>query len=139
VNHAPKNDRKDDGIDSLKGKQGLARLVSATINSLQGFRQAWQHEAAFREECLLLALFFPLAFWLGQTPGTIALLLVSGLVILIVELLNTAVEAVVDRIGLERHELSGRAKDVASAAVFLSLVQFLLVWGLVAWQRFAMA
>lgn len=122
---------------ALKGKQGLARIVAAAANSMKGFRAAWLNEAAFRQECFLLCLFFPAAFWLGENGLQIAVLLMSCLIVLIVELLNTAVEVVVDRVSMERHELSGRAKDVASAAVFMSLAQVLLVWGLIAWQRFA--
>ncbi len=122
---------------SLKGKQGLVRIIAAAGNSMKGFRDTWQHEAAFREECYLLCIFLPAAFWLGQTAAQIALLLMSCFIVLIVELLNTAVEVVVDRIGMEYHELSGRAKDIGSAAVFLGLTQVLVVWGLVAWQRFA--
>jgi diacylglycerol kinase (ATP) len=122
---------------SLKGKQGMARIMAATGNSIKGFRAAWLNEAAFRQECLLLCLFFPAAFWLGENGLQIAILLMSCFIVLVVELLNTAVEVAIDRIGMERHELSGRAKDVASAAVFVSLAQVLVVWILVAWQRFA--
>lgn len=130
-------DHDSNSAASLKGKQGIERIIAAAGNSLKGFKQAWQHEAAFREECFLLCLFVPAAFWLGSDGLQIAVLLMSCLIVLIVELLNTAVEVAIDRVGMERHELSGRAKDVASAAVFLSLAQVLVVWGLVAWQRFA--
>ena len=128
---------QENGVASLKGKQGVARIIAASGNSMKGFSAAWLNEAAFREECYLLCVFFPAAFWLGQTAAQIALLLMSCFIVLIVELLNTAVEVVVDRVSMERHELSGRAKDVASAAVFLSLAQVLVVWGLITWQRFA--
>src|SRR5688572_20314734 len=128
---------RSDSADSLKGKQGLERILAATGYSRNGLQQAWRHEAAFRQECWLSCLFFPAAFWLGKDAVQIAILLMSCFVVLIVELLNSAVESVVDRVGMERHELSGRAKDMGSAAVFLSLVQVLVVWGLVAWQRFA--
>ena len=124
-------------IESLKGKQGLVRVLAATRYSWNGLKQAWQHEAAFREECGLLCVFFPAALWLGQSGTQIAVLLMSCFMVLIVELLNSAVETVVDRIGKEYHELSGRAKDIGSAAVFLSLMQVLVVWSLIAWQRFA--
>jgi len=124
-------------VDSLKGKQGLPRVIAAAKNSVKGLKFTWQAEAAFREECLLLLLFVPGAFLLGETGVQIALLLMSCIFVLIVELLNTGIELVVDRIGLEFHELSGKAKDVASAAVFISLLQVPLVWGLIAWQRFA--
>jgi diacylglycerol kinase (ATP) len=129
------SDDNHSAID-LKGKQGLERVLAAARYSWSGLKQAWQHEAAFREECVLLCGFFPAAFWLGEDAVQVAILLMSCLLVLIVELLNSAVETVVDRVGMERHELSGRAKDMGSAAVFLSLAQVLLVWGLVAWQRF---
>jgi diacylglycerol kinase (ATP) len=122
---------------SLKGKQGLERIIAAGGNSVRGLRETWRNEAAFREECALLCIFLPSAFWLGKTPTQIAVLLMSCLLVLIVELLNTSVEVAIDRIGMERHELSGRAKDVASAAVLLSLLQVVIVWSLVAWERFA--
>jgi diacylglycerol kinase (ATP) len=122
---------------SLKGKQGVARIIAATANSMKGFRAAWTNEAAFRQECFLLCIFFPAAFWLGENGLQIAILLMSCFIVLIVELLNTAVEVAIDRIGTEHHALSGRAKDVASAAVFLSLAQVLMVWAFIAWQRFA--
>jgi len=131
------NNESENSAASLKGKQGIERILAAAGNSLKGFKEAWRNEAAFREECLLLCFFFPAAFWLGENGTQIAILLMSCFIVLIVELLNTAVEVVVDRVSMERHELSGRAKDVASAAVFLSLAQVLVVWGLVAWQRFA--
>lgn len=104
--------------------------------SAKGFSRAWRHEAAFRQELVLTALLTPSAFWLGRTPVEIALLLGVCLVLLITELLNTAVEAAVDRHGDELHELSGAAKDLGSAAVFVSLVLVLVVWGAVAWDRF---
>lgn len=130
------NTLDESSASSLKGKQGLERLIAATSNSFRGLQQAWRNEAAFRQECFLLCLFVPAAFWLGKGATEIALLLMSCLIVLITELLNTAVEVVVNRVSLERHELSGRAKDIASAAVFLSLAQVVLVWGIVAWNRF---
>lgn len=130
------SDASNNSAASLKGKQGIERVLAALRYSWSGLKQAWQHEAAFREECVLLCLFFPAAFWLGETPLQVALLVMSCLLVLIVELLNSAIETVVDRVGLERHELSGRAKDMGSAAVLISLLQVVLVWSLVAWQRF---
>ena len=118
------------------GRKGLARLMAATGYSWSGFQQAWQHEAAFREELLLLILLVPAAFWLGQTTVETAILLMSCLVVLITELLNSAVEAVVDLASPDIHPLAARAKDIASAAVFVSLMQVLLVWGLMGWSRF---
>lgn len=114
---------------------GLRRIVSATLNSFAGLRAAWRNEAAFRQECVLAAILVPAAFWVGDTAVERVLLIASVLVVLIVELLNSAVEAVVDRIGPERHELSGRAKDLGSAAVLLSLVLAGGAWGLIAASR----
>lgn len=120
----------NDTDSSFKGKQGLERLIAAWFNSRRGFCSAWHHEAAFRQECYLLCLLAPAAFWLGENTVEIVILLMSCLIVLIVELLNSAIEAAIDRISPERHELSGRAKDIASAAVFLSLAQVVLVWGI---------
>jgi diacylglycerol kinase (ATP) len=121
------------------GNTGFRRVVNATFYSLAGLRSAWRTEAAFRQECVVIAVLIPVAVWLGQNAVERALLLGSCLFVLIVELLNTAVEFVVDRVGLDRHELSGRAKDLGSAAVFTSIAVALLVWALIAWQRFAPA
>ncbi len=117
-----------------KGKwngPGPGRLLRAAACSVAGLRAAWQGEAAFRQEVLLVAVLAPLGMWLGATGAERALLLGSLLLLLVVELLNSAVEAVVDRIGQEYHPLSGRAKDLGSAAVFLALALVILVWGLV--------
>ena len=127
----------DDLTPSKPGKKGLARIIDATGYSRAGLQQAWQFEAAFREECLLLLLLVPAAVWLGNSPAQIALLLMSCLVVLITELLNSAIEAVVDLASPGLHPLAGRAKDMGSAAVFIALVQVPVVWGLVAWARFA--
>lgn len=118
------------------GKTGFRRILLATVYSVQGFGHAWKHEAAFRQELLLSAMLVPAALWLGQSVFERAALIAVLLIVLIVELLNTAIEAAVDRVGGEHHELSGRAKDLGSAAVFVSLVLVLLVWGAIAWQRF---
>lgn len=118
------------------GNTGLRRIFLATRYSAQGFVHAWRHEAAFRQELALCAVLMPLAFWLGRTPVEELLLVGSCFLVLIVELLNSAIEAVVDRVGSEHHELSGRAKDLGSAAVFLSLLFVAIVWGTVAWLRF---
>lgn len=116
---------------------GLRRLVAATACSWAGLRAAWRHEAAFRQELLLAVILVPAACWLGTTPVQRLLLLGSWLLVLVVELLNSAIEAVVDRIGPERHPLSGRAKDLASAAVLLSLLLAAATWAAVAIERFA--
>jgi diacylglycerol kinase (ATP) len=105
--------------------------VNAWRFSQAGFRAAYRHEEAFRQEVWSLLLLLPLGLWLGTSPVERALLVGSLLLVPIVELLNSAIEANVDRIGLERHELSGRAKDIASAAVFLVIVLATSVWALV--------
>jgi len=108
---------------------GLRRLALAFVNSWAGFKGAFRAEAAFRQEIALAIVLLPLGAWLGETAIEKALLLASVLLVLIVELLNTAIETVVDRIGLERHELSGLAKDVGSTAVLLSFCLLAVVWG----------
>jgi diacylglycerol kinase (ATP) len=118
------------------GNTGLRRILLATGYSAQGFRQAWRNEAAFRQELTLAIVLLPVALWLGQSPMEWLILIVPLLLVLIVELLNSSIEATVDRIGSDHHELAGRAKDMGSAAVFVSLVIVLLVWATVAWQRF---
>ena len=111
--------------------RGLRRILNAFGFSMAGFRDCFRHEEAFRQEVFVLLLLVPAGLWLGNGPVERALLVGSLLVVPIVELLNSAVEANVDRVGLERHELSRRAKDIASAAVFLSIVLAVLVWALV--------
>ena len=98
---------------------------------------AWRGEEAFRQEVALAVVLLPLAIWLGQSNMDRLLLIASWMLVMIVEILNTAVEATVDRISDERHRLSGEAKDLGSAAVFMTLVLAALVWGTVAWERFA--
>jgi diacylglycerol kinase (ATP) len=118
------------------GNTGLRRVVNATFYSFAGLRSAWRSEAAFRQECVGIVVLIPIAVWLGQNAVERALLLSSCVLVLIVELLNTAVEFVVDRVGTDHHELSGRAKDLGSAAVFMSIALAMLIWGLIAWERF---
>jgi diacylglycerol kinase (ATP) len=108
---------------------GSRRLLLAFVNSWKGFRGAFRFEAAFRQEVALAVVLLPLGAWLGKTPVEKALLVSSVLLVLIVELLNTGIETVVDRIGLERHELSGLAKDVGSTAVLLSFGLLAVIWG----------
>jgi diacylglycerol kinase (ATP) len=112
--------------------QGLRRLWLATLNSLRGLRLCYQSEAAFRQEVWLAIVLLPLSFWVGDTGVERALLIGSVLLLLVVELLNTAVEVVVDRIGSERHALSGLAKDVGSSAVMLMLALVAVTWALIA-------
>ena len=121
------------------GNNGIRRILRACVYSAQGFAHAWKHEAAFRQEVILTLLLAPVALWLGQTPIERAMLIGVCFVVLIVEFLNSAIEATIDRFGQEQHELSGRAKDLGSAAVFVSLALVVLVWGSVAYQRFATA
>lgn len=118
-------------ISPYKGKTGLRRVWNALHYSLAGFRSAYQHEDAFRQEVVLALLLLPLAFVLQSSGVGRALMVGSVLLVLLVELLNSAVEATVDRISLEHHELAKRAKDIGSAAVLLSLVNLAAIWGLV--------
>ena len=115
----------------FKGKTGLQRLWNAFGYSLQGMASAFRHEEAFRQECLLAVVLIPAAFFVHVGRPERALMIASVLLVLIVELLNSAVEAAVDRISLENHLLAKRAKDIGSAAVFLSLINVAVVWGLV--------
>lgn len=111
------------------GNKGIYRVYKASIYSAQGIKAAWQHEAAFRQEVILMLLLTPAAFVVGEGLTQQLLLLVLSWLIVIVEILNSAVEAVVDRFGGEMHTLSGRAKDMGSAAVFITLMLNLIVWG----------
>lgn len=111
--------------------KGLQRLINAYGYSMLGFRACFKHEEAFRQEVYALMLLMPLGLWLGRTGVERALLIGALLIVPLTELLNSAIEAVVDRFGGELHELSGRAKDIGSAAVFLSIVLAMLVWALV--------
>lgn len=114
-----------------RGAKGFRRIWLATGYSLAGIRAAFAHEAAFRQELLLVVILAPLSLWLGETGVERALMMGSLILVLIVELLNSAVEAAIDRFGDEEHHLSGRAKDQGSAAVMLSLVNVGVVWALV--------
>ena len=116
---------------SLKGKTGLRRVLNATRYSIEGLAAAWKHEAAFRQEAMLAVVLVPLGLWLGRTGVEKALLAGSVLAVLVVELLNSGVEAIVDRASPEIHELAKRAKDLGSAAVMVSIAATCLVWGLV--------
>jgi diacylglycerol kinase (ATP) len=118
------------------GNTGLRRIFNAAIYSMQGFSHAWRNEAAFRQELLLTLALAPLALWLGRSPLEQAVLVGVCLVMLIVELVNSAIEAAIDRHGDEQHELAGAAKDLGSAAVFVSLVLVALVWASVVYDRF---
>ena len=119
------------------GNTGIRRIVNATFYSLAGLRAAWQHEAAFRQEVMLAVVLIPAGIWLGRTAVERSLLIGSCLLVLIVELLNSGIEAAIDRVSFELHDLSKRAKDLASAAVFLSLLLCTGIWVSALWQRLA--
>lgn len=123
------------GESPFKGKTGVQRVLNATRYSLEGFAAAARHEDAFRQELLLAAVLIPLGLWLGDDGTERALLAGSVLLVLVVELLNSAVEATVDRVSLEDHLLAKRAKDLGSAAVMMSLVTVVAVWLLVLLPR----
>jgi len=112
----------------FKGKTGIKRLINAIGYSFSGFKAAFHNEDAFRQEVFLTIVLVPLAFYIANNSLEIVLLLFSTLLVPIVELLNSAIEATVDRISLEQHKLAKRAKDIGSAAVFLSLVNLSAVW-----------
>lgn len=118
-----------------KGRTGLDRIIHAAGYSLSGLRAAYSGESAFRQEVWLTLVATPLAFWLGRDWVQVSLLLGSLVLLLIVELLNSAVEAAIDRVSFELHELSKRAKDIASAAVLLTLLLCAGIWGAALYQR----
>lgn len=115
----------------FKGKTGLRRLMNAIGYSKEGFKAAFKHEDAFRQEVILTVILIPLALYLEPAATNRALMIASLFLVLIVELLNSAVEAVVDRVSIERHALAKRAKDIASAAVFVALANVVMIWGLI--------
>ena len=118
------------------GNTGIRRLLRATVYSVQGFVHAFRNEAAFRQELALTVVLVPAALWLGRDVIERAMLVAVLFFVLAVELLNSAVEAAVDRHGDEHHELSGAAKDLGSAAVFVSLTIVVVAWGAVVYDRF---
>ena len=120
----------------LKSLLDLRRIVRAAGYSVAGLKAAWRGESAFRQELALCVVLAPLGLWLGRDGVERALLLGSLLLVLVVELLNSAIEAAINRIGTERNELSGLAKDLGSAAVFVALLIVLAVWALVLADRF---
>lgn len=115
----------------FKGKTGLRRLLNAFDYSLEGFKAAFKHEDAFRQEVFLAIILIPLALYLEAEALYRILMIGSILLVLIVELLNSAIEAVVDRVSIERHALAKRAKDIGSAAVFVALANVVITWGLI--------
>ena len=129
--HATPNPAGHTHESPFKGKTGIARLINAFRYSLDGFAAAYRHEDAFRQETWFAVMLIPLALFLPATTLGKALMIGSVFLVLIVELLNSAVEAVVDRVSLERHHLAKRAKDIGSAAVLLALINVVVTWGLV--------
>lgn len=119
-----------------KGYTGLTRIIRATRHSGAGLQAAWRFESAFRQECLLFMVMLPLGLWLGTSWMERAVLIGSAALVLIVELLNSAVESAIDRISMDHHELSKRSKDLGSAAVLVSLVLCGAIWAAAAWARF---
>lgn len=118
------------------GETGLTRIVHAFGYSMKGIGAALRHESAFRQEAVLFVILLPAAFWLGRNALEYAILIGSLFLVLVTELLNSAVEAVVDKVSDEHHELAGRAKDMGSAAVFFALANVIVMWALVAYDRF---
>lgn len=121
---------------SKPGKSGIARILDAFGYSMKGFAAVWRYEAAFRQELALAVVLIPAACWLATNAVELILLIASVFWVLMAELMNSSVEAVVDRTGFEKHELSGRAKDIGSALVFLSLVLLAIVWAIITINRF---
>jgi len=118
------------------GLGGITRIIAAAGNSIRGMRDAWRFESAFRQDSALSLVLLVLSFWLAQTVVEWLLLVMPLFLLLIVEILNSAIENTVDRVGEEHHELSGRAKDMASSAVMFCLILVAVVWLAVAWSRF---
>lgn len=121
--------------NSQKARTGLHRIWHAAGYSIDGLRAGWG-EPAFRQEAIAAIVLLPLSLWLGRHWGEVALLVGAVVLVLIVELLNTGIESAIDRIGLEDHALSKRAKDLGSAAVWLALLLCMGIWAAAAWQRF---
>jgi diacylglycerol kinase (ATP) len=117
-------------------KRGIQRIINAFKYTFAGLKSAWIHEEAFRQEIVFLIFVIPLGMWIGASSTQRAILIGFYLIIPLTELLNSSIEATVDRIGEEHHALSGRAKDLGSAAVFLSICTAVIIWGLIAWERF---
>jgi diacylglycerol kinase (ATP) len=122
-------------MNQHKRTTGIRRIWNAAGYSIAGIRAGWDHEVAFRQEIILCMALVPAAIWLGNTAVERALLVGSCLLVLVVELLNSAIEAAIDRIGEDSHKLSGRAKDMGSAAVFFSLWIVIMIWGLIGYDN----
>nr|CBA29174.1 Diacylglycerol kinase [Curvibacter putative symbiont of Hydra magnipapillata] len=126
----------DPAVNPQKQRRGLSRILHATRYSWAGLQAGW-NEPAFRQECVLALVLLPASLYVGQSWLESAVLAASVIAVMVVELLNTAVESVVDRVGPEWHQLSKRAKDIGSAAVLLSLLLCAVIWCAALWQRFA--
>lgn len=126
-----KTESKPASESPFKGKTGFKRLINAMGYSIEGFKAAFQHEDAFRQEVFLTLVMIPLAIYLEPMAINRALMISSLFLVLIVELLNSAVEAVVDRVSIERHALAKRAKDIGSAAVFVAIANVIVLWALI--------
>lgn len=111
------------------GRRGLPRIIDATRYSMRGLRAAWTHEEGFRTECILMLFLTPAAAWLASDAVEFILLVGSCLLVMLAEILNSAIESVVDRVSLDQHPLSGQAKDLGSAAVFVCMMLVVLTWG----------
>ena len=118
------------------GLTGITRIFAATRNSFRGVRDAWRHEAAFRQDVGLTVTLLILSFWLARTIVEWLVLILPLFLLIIVEIINSAIENTIDRLGKQRHVLSGRAKDMGSAAVMFCLVLIVVVWGGMTWSRY---
>ena len=117
------------------GKTGLSRIIDASKYSWLGYKAGFKNEAAFRQELIFCAILSPIAIIYSESHIELALLLGSLFLVLIVELLNSGIEAIVDRVSDEYHELSGRAKDLGAAAVMTALINVIVIWGIIFWPR----
>lgn len=124
---------------AYSGNKGLKRIIKAAGFSWQGIKAAFEHEAAFRQEVALAVVLVPLAVWLSQTATQMALMISSIFIVMLVEIINSAIEAAIDRHGEEQHVLSGRAKDMGSAAVMFAFIYLLMIWGGILWDNFYIA
>jgi len=121
---------------AYSGNTGITRIIKAAGYSWAGIKSAYQNEAAFRQEFWLAVVLIPLAIWLSNSGIQLALMISSVVLLLMVEILNSAIEAAIDRHGSEKHLLSGRAKDMGSAAVLFALIYLVLIWGGILWDNF---
>lgn len=136
--NSPDSDPSSADALNKPGKTGLDRLIAATGYSVQGFRATWKHEEAFRLEVCAGLVFVPASFWVGDGLTHQLLLVMSCALVLLAELMNSAIEAIVDRVSHEKHPLSGLAKDIGSSCVFLTMTLFLIVWISSLWHMFRM-